>query len=60
MEENKAEQMGRAGASVAEEIGYKAGYKQGVKDVISEVSSWLDEDTITALEEQFGLEPDEE
>lgn len=32
---------------------YDIGYKEGAEDVINRVSSWLDEDTIQSLREDF-------
>lgn len=51
MKEINVEQLGRAGAGIAEEVGYKA----GAKAVIEKVSKWLDEDTIESLKEEFNL-----
>lgn len=54
METIRAEQLGRAGVGIAEEIGYK----NGARDVINRVSNWLDEDTINELREEFDVQED--
>lgn len=53
MEAIKAEQLGRAGVGIAQEIGYKDGYKQGVEDTLQRVNNWLDEDTLAYVREQL-------
>lgn len=53
METIKAEQLGRAGVGIAQEIGYKDGYKQGVEDTLQRVNNWLDEDTLAYVREQL-------
>lgn len=53
MEEIKAEQLGRAGAGIAEEIGYKRGYTQGVEDALQRVSDWIDEETLDYVRERL-------
>lgn len=54
METIRVEQLGRAGADIAEEIGYK----NGARDVINRVSNWLDEDTINELRKEFNVQED--
>ena len=53
METLNAEQLGRAGAGIAEEIGYKRGYTQGVEDTLQRVSDWIDEETLDCVKERL-------
>lgn len=53
METINVEQLGRAGAGIAEEIGYKRGYTQGVEDTLQRVSDWIDEDTLDYVREML-------
>lgn len=47
MEKINVEHLGRAGAGIAEKIGYE----RGVKDTLNYVSKFLDEDTVQATKE---------
>lgn len=58
METISAEQLGRAGAGIAEEIGYKRGYTQGVEDTLQRVSDWVDEETLDYVRERLLNEKD--
>lgn len=51
METINVSQLGRAGVSIAEKIGYKRGYTKGVEDTLQRVNDWLDEETLDYVKE---------
>ena len=53
METTEAYQLGRAGASISQELGYKRGYTQGVEDTLQRVSDWIDEETLDYVRERL-------
>lgn len=49
METMEMSQLGRAGASIGNELGYK----RGVEDTLAKVSKWLDEETLDYVKEEL-------